>query len=185
MEQVQASSRRLADVTGRQVVALWARVESGGLSVPAFRAAAAAVVARANARGVALADLGLTAEVMRQLGRRAAPLGLRPTAVQIDQSRMRGDIGRVLERHADPADSPVAGLTDWARSEPLLTVATAVTAGMVARGARGWTRQLTGTSCQRCTAWADGVVRPAGTRMARHVGCDCIQQPVFSAATAD
>ena len=178
MERVQTASRRLADDTAAQVSALWARVEGGALTVAAFRAAASAVVARANARGVALADIGLTSEVMRQLGRRAAPLGLRPTAVQVDQSRMRADIDRVLARHGDPADSPVDGLGDWARSEPLITVATAVQAGLVARRA-GWTRRLAGTSCARCTAWADGVVRPAGTRMARHPGCDCIQQPVW------
>jgi len=183
VERVQAASRRLADATAAQVEGLWARVDAGALSVPAFRAAASAVVARANARGVALADIGLTAEVMRQLGRRAVPLGLTPTAVQVDQSRMRADIDRVLDRHGDPADSPVAGLGDWARSEPLLTVATAVQAGLVARRVGGWTRQLAGTSCARCTAWADGVVRSAGTRMARHKGCDCIQQPVFSGAT--
>lgn len=187
MERVQVASRRLAEDTGDRVAGLWALVETGGMTLDRFRALAAAVIVRANVRGVALADLGLTAEVMRQLGRPSSPLGLRPTPVQVDRDRVVRDIDRILDNAPEAADSPEAltssrqaQLHRLGRSEPLLTVATAVTAGMVARRAHGWTRMLSGTSCPLCTRWADGVVRPPTVRMGRHVGCDCIQAPVFT-----
>lgn len=176
MEQVQAASRRLADRTSAQIRSLWARVKAGEIDVVRFRVLAAAVIARANAQGVTLADLGLVAEVARQTRRAVRPLGL-TDPVATDQER----IDRVITTAITATDSsPVEQLDRVARSEPLLTVANTVQAGMVAHGAGGWTRMLTGTSCPLCTRWADGVVRSSQIRMARHVGCDCIQAPVFT-----
>lgn len=174
MQQVQTAARRLADRTSAEILALWAQLEAEEITPARFRSAAVVVIAQANAAGVTLADLGLAAEVARQLGRAARPLGL-SDAVAVDQAR----IGAGVDQAAS-GDSPPAALDRLARSEPLLTVANGVQLAMVAHGAAGWTRMLTGTSCPLCTGWADGVVRPAQTRMARHVGCDCIQAPVFT-----
>lgn len=175
MRATQTAANRLADTTRDQVTALWAQHEAGRLTRSEFRTRAAAVVATANTAGVQLADIGLAAEITRHLRRPTPPLGLRPDPVQVDQARMGGDIDAITSRNAAPLDE----LGAWARSEPLLTVATAVQGAMVARGIQRWTRGLSGVSCPLCVGWADGVARPTSVRMARHPGCDCIQQPVL------
>lgn len=175
MQRTQTAANRLADDTRAKVEALWAGYRLGRYDLAEFRARAAAVVASANTAGVALADIGLAAEITRQLGRPTRPLGLVPNDVQVDQDRMAEDIDDILDR----SDDPEAMLGDWAGSEPLLTVANTVQTGMVRHGIGGWTRVLSGTSCPLCTGWADGVVRSPFVTMVRHVGCDCIQQPVF------
>lgn len=175
MQKTQQASNRLADRTRATVTALWARHKAGELTLGQFRALSAAAVAQANTAGVAIADVGLAAEVSRHVRKPTRPLGLRPNAVQVDQDRMAADIDRMVER----LDDPEAELGDWAASEPLLTTASSVQAAMQARGIPGWTRQLSGTSCPLCTGWADGVVRSPGISMVRHKGCDCIQSPVF------
>lgn len=155
-------------------MALWATVEAGDMTIARFRSLGASLIATANQSGVQLADIGLTAEITRQLGRPSSPIGLRATAVQVDRERIGSAIDGIVA-----TQDPVPSLRSLARSEPFLTVATAVQAGMQRRGASGWTRGLSGGSCPLCTGWADGVVRSADTRMVRHHGCDCIQTPVF------
>jgi hypothetical protein len=174
MERTQQASNRLADRTRTEILSLWALVVAGEITRPAFRTRASAAVARANTAGVQLADIGRAAEITRQLRRPTPPLGLRPNRLQVDQSRMARDIDRITTLK-DPSDS----LGQWARSEPLLTVATAIQVAMSARGVEGWTRRLSGASCPLCTRWADGQTRPTSVSMVRHPGCDCIQQPVL------
>lgn len=175
MERTQQAAQRLADRTGAAIRALWAAHVAGDLTLDQFRAKGAALVATANTAGVQLADLGLAAEATRQLRRPTRPLGLTPSAVQVDQTRIVADIDRIVARRPDP----IGELGEWARSEPLLTVATATQQAMKARDVPGWTRVLAGGSCPLCVSWADGVVRPVSVQMARHPGCDCIQQPQF------
>lgn len=175
MLEAQRASQRLAEATAARLTALWGLVEADDLPLSEFRALAAASVAQANAAGVQLADIAVAAEVTRQLRTPTSPLGLAPTAVQTAPERITADIDRIITRN----DSPIDELAQWGRSEPLLTVATAVQTAMQQRDAKGWTRQLSGISCELCKGWADGVVRPPGTRMARHPGCDCIQSPQF------
>lgn len=175
MQQTQAAANRLADDTRAKVQALWAGYRLGRYDLAEFRARATAVVASANTAGVALGDIGLAAEITRQLRRATTPLGLEPNEVQVDQDRMGDSIDDILERTDDPEDQ----LGDWAGSEPLVTVANTVQTAMQAHAVGGWTRVLSGTSCPLCTGWADGVVRSPFVSMVRHVGCDCIQQPVL------
>lgn len=175
MQETQAATRRLAERTRSDVTALWALVRSGRLTRAQFRIQASAVVAAANTAGVTVADLGLAAEVTRSLGTPTPPLGLLPNDIEVDQDRMGDDIGRLL----GDFDDPEGPLGDWAASETYLTVANTVQTAMAERGIAAWVRVLSGTSCPMCTGWADGIPRPVGTRMARHIGCDCIQQPVF------
>jgi hypothetical protein len=186
MELVQSLTRRLAEDTSTKVLALWAAVESGELSQREFRSLAASLIATANAAGVTLADLGLTAEVIRQTRRPSVPLGLRPDRVQADQERIAVGLDGVLAEQPSRADTPEllaesrrARLSQFARSEPLLTVATAVQTGMARHGAQGWVRQTSGKSCPLCVNWDDGAVRPATVRMIRHNGCNCLPAPQF------
>lgn len=170
MQATQQAANRLAERTRTDVVALWAL----GLSRAQFRTRAAALIARANTAGVQLADIGLAAEITRVLRIPTPPLGLIPTAVQVDQDRIVRDIDRITAY-----DDPEGELGNWAASEPHLTVATAVQEGMRRRGIERWVRQLSGTSCPLCTGWADGIARSVETPMARHFGCDCLQVPVL------
>jgi hypothetical protein len=187
VEQTQAASLRLADRAERRITGLWQLHLRGQLTRAEFRAIAAASVAEANTAGVGLADIGVAAEATRALRQPVGPLGLSPTAVQVDQSRIAGDIDRIVDDRpvTVPADqlseSRNERLRRLARSEPLLTVAASVQTAMSGQGADGWTRRLDNDPCPACVGWADGVVRPVGTRMARHLGCACIQQPTWSA----
>lgn len=157
---------------------LWALQRDGTLTLAQFKSRATAEVAKANAAGVGLADIGLAAEITKALGTPTAPLGLEPDDVQLDQDRMADNIDRILNGDWDDED-PSDALGDWAASEPYLTVATSVQRGMAAHGIERWVRVLTGTSCPVCVGWADGIARSVDTPMARHIGCDCIQAPVF------
>lgn len=176
MQATQSATRRLAEGTRAAVLGLWALVAEGEISVDQFRTLAAAEVASANTAGVNLADIGLAAEVTRQLRRITSPIGLGAPDVAVDQARMARDIDRTIASTDDPG--PLLG--DWAASEPYLTVANTVQAGMALHGFEGWTRGLSGASCPTCLGWADGVVRPVSVSMIRHPGCDCIQLPTFS-----
>ena len=82
---------------------LWAFVEAGEITVDEFRRLAAQLVAAANAAGVMLADIGLAAEVMRQIGRPARPVGLTDPAA-VDQTR----IGRSLTAATDTPSGEAA-----------------------------------------------------------------------------
>jgi hypothetical protein len=186
VELVQAVAGRLAERTAAGVVALWEQVEAGALSEERFRSLASAMIATANAAGVTLADLGLTAEVTRQTGVSSRPLGLRTDRVQADQVRIAAGLDSVLAEQPSRAGTPEllaesrrARLAQFARSEPLLTVASSVQVAMQRHGASGWVRQTAGKSCPLCSDWDDGVVRPTTVRMARHNGCDCLQAPIF------
>jgi hypothetical protein len=185
MQAVQAASRRLADRTAAQVVALWGQVRDGSLTEDQFRVRAAAVIAVANAKGVSLADLGLTAEVIRHTGLATSPLGLQANEVQVDQARIADRLSDILTNDPDGADDDEIDVSrqdrfgDLARSENFLTVATATQDGMRQRGIERWVRVLSGTSCPLCTGWADGIARSVDSPMARHIGCDCLQQPIF------
>ena len=156
---------------------LWALHRDGTLTLGQFKARATAEVAKANTAGVQLADIGLAAEITRALGRPTSALGMVPNDVQVDQDRMAGNIDRILD--GDWEGDPEDALGDWAASETHLTVATSVQRAMGEQGIERWVRVLSGVSCPICEALADDIPRPVSVPMARHVGCDCIQSPVF------
>lgn len=178
-------ARALARRTESELVALWRRHETGGVDGDGFVTAAAALLTQARAAGVTLADLALTAEIARALRSAATPLGL---GVDADEpARLAAGVRTVLDADVASATTPdelsrsrEARLARLARDVPLQAVADAAGTAMAARGVAGWVRVTDADPCVRCSAWADGKVRPPGTRMARHVGCSCIQQPVFS-----
>jgi len=118
--------------------------------------------------------VGLAAEMMRLTRRRFRPLGLRPEPMQVDRARLGGALGQIL---AD--DNPAERLVRLARAEPLATVADASHKALRERRV-GWTRRVDADPCPLCASWADGKVRAATARMARHVGCACMAEPVLS-----
>lgn len=182
MRQAQTASLKLAEATAQRVSHLFTLYRTGRLSFEEFRARAAAAIASANEAGVQIADIAVAAEATRQRGEAISALGLRPTRQQTSTDRISEAIDRVIG--ADPdvvdiADSRDKRLRELARSEPLLSTATATHVAMSHHGATGWVRVVDADPCKVCRGWADGVVRGVGTAMARHHGCGCIQQPVF------
>lgn len=164
---------------------MWDSVSAGSLTPDEFLAIASAAIARANAQGAALADIGLTAEVVRQVRHPARPLGLGANPLALDQARIADALRTAIADQQAEQDVEQAAaaqrnrIAQTARSEPLVTVANATQAGMRHRRAHGWVRELDLNACKVCEGWADGVVRSVDTHMARHLGCGCIQQPVF------
>lgn len=186
VRQATRAARALADQASAQVSTAWVAFQEGRITEVMFVSIAAGVMARANARGVALADLAITVEASRQLRRLLPALGLAPTALQVDQGRLARSVRRVIDHVADAAENEAeraesrrVRVVRLASDEALLTVATTNKVAMERRDAKGWTRQTDGSPCPLCADWADGVVRPVGTTMARHKGCACAQSPTF------
>lgn len=182
MRNAQAASLRLADRTEDRLAALWRLYDDGNITLPEFKTLSAQTVTQANTAATQLADVAVAAEATRARGETVALAGLRPNEAQLDETRVRRDIDRILADTPDVGDLAVsreAALRRLGRSEPLLTTATAVQAAMAHHDASGWVRELDADPCKLCQGWADGVVRSIDTAMARHLGCGCIQQPVF------
>lgn len=182
MKRAQTASLRLADQTEQRVSDLFTLYSSGRISLDEFKARAAAVIATANTAAAHLADIAVATEATKATGRAIDVSGMQPTATQVSLSRIEANIDQILTFEPDVTkivDSQDARLRQMARSEPLLTTATATQAAMKHHDATGWIRLLDADPCKVCRGWADGVVRSVGTSMARHNGCGCIQQPVF------
>lgn len=173
---------RLTAKAEAEVLALWERHQAGAITRSSFVTLAAAAIARSNARGTAVGDLAVAAAVMAQLGRPAAPVGL---PVADDQPRLRKAVTSVLDddpAYPDTADELAASqslrLARLARAEPANATQDAVGEAMRRHPVKGWTRGLSAKACPLCRSLADGVMRSPDTRMARHAGCSCVQQPV-------
>lgn len=175
----------LAARTEREVVALFGRYQRGAISQGRFVDLAATVIARARAKGVSLADLSLTATIIRTLGQRTAPLGLTPPAD--DTERLTQSVATVLGQEIDSATTPDALRESQALRLGRLARDSAVEASVfgLSLGARtrgldgGWTRETDPDPCPVCTGLADGVARPWTVTMKRHTGCACTPRPAF------
>lgn len=176
---------RLIDRTEKEIQALYKRHQRSALTREQFVALAAAVIARARVRGVALADLTLAADVVRALGTRTAPLGLAPP--DNDQDHLQRSIRTVLtaevvtptteqEREA----SIVKRLRRLARDSPAEAAVWGMRLAMLERGVAGWVRVTDMNPCTVCSNLADGVVRSPQVVMKRHTGCACVQAAAFS-----
>ncbi len=177
MRRYQQALMRLSEQARTEMVDLW----RSGLARSTFEIAAAAAVARADVRATRLADAGFTVAVLALRAGRPVPSGVVPS---VDQRVLRDAIAQVLDTDIETAVTPEqlaasreARLARLARNEPLVTAASTIDGLMVDRGF-GWVRRTDPDPCPLCVRWSDGKVRPASVRMARHVGCACVQQPV-------
>lgn len=168
-EETQANATA-AQATVLALVATYAAKEL----VPAELAAlTAATVARANARAVLLADLGLAATLSR-LRRGPVPhLGL--TLPLSERDRIAEAISTTLD--GDEAEYGIR-LGRLANAEPLETGRQAFHEGMAVQGVQGWTRQAQPDACQLCKSLADGSVVPINKKIIDHPGCACRAVPV-------
>lgn len=176
---------RLADRTEREIASLYARFVNGELDRDTFVGMAAAVIARARVRGVSLADMALTAQVIRALGDVDVPLGITPPDNDVD--RLQLSVATVLEDRPDYIDTDArleesrrARLVRLARDSSAESSTWAMRLAMLERGIRGWIRETDANPCVMCQNLADGVVRSPRVVMKRHTGCCCVQRSVFN-----
>ena len=176
VEQVQALGQSSED----DAQSIFDRWSDGELTFDEAVALLAALVAAANSRAAALADLGLAATIMHQIGEPVATLGL--TAPADDVERLT-KASRTLLSLDNVTPERVRRL---ARCEPLDTAAKAWSDGVAqSRYVDGWVRQTHG-SCQLCAWWArGGQVWAADHPMPRHKGCTCSQIPTRKEITHD
>lgn len=186
MSVLHARAVALAAGTERDVLRLWHRHIDGTISERRFVAVAATLLAGANQRACSLADLAVTAAVIRHLRDVVPPLGLHPDPVEIDVDRLADVVDGVLAAEiasATTVDALAASRTSrlaiTARAEPLTTTQNAMGRAMTEREIPGWTREVSGRACSLCRSLA-GVVLPPNARMVRHAGCSCVQTPVFT-----
>lgn len=175
---------RLASQTERNILTLYRRHLRGEITERRFVALAATVLASARAKGVSLADLVLTAAVMRALGEATAPIGITPPPE--DSERLQESVRTVLEADVDSAVTPAEQresvtkrLARLGRDAPVEAAVWAMSVGGSERGIRGWVRETDIDPCPVCIGLADGVARPFSVLMKRHTGCACVPQPAF------
>lgn len=167
---------RLSSATEQAAVDLYERWEAGEITDTEFDALLAALVAGANGRATALADLSLAASITVALRRPVAPLGLLPPASDPDRLRRAS---ATLRAALVDTPNPAARVARLGRAEPLTAATTASSTGIDASPhVAGWTRGLSGKACQLCRWWArDGRVFRADQSMPVHKGCTCTQIP--------
>lgn len=165
----------------QQAVALYLAWETGQIDDATFVAVLAAIVAAANNRAAALADLSLAATITAALQAPVPTLGLTPPAD--DHDRLTTAASTLLGTLTTTPD-PQARVARLGRSEPLTTAARAYSEGMArSRHVTGWTRGLSPSACQLCRWWArDGRVWPDDHPLKTHKGCTCYANPVVAAA---
>ncbi len=159
-----------------------------GLPVPdgVFLAAGVAVVARAASRATAAADVSLAA-ALAPAGTPPLPLGLVP-ADGVSEHARKGLVSLLdLLSGEATSDGPAAAArrapimaraVRLAREQSLDAGQRAYADGMTRRRVPGWTRVTGPDPCPLCAGLAGrGEVLPAAHRMARHVGCSCVQRP--------
>lgn len=165
----------LGAATERKVLAAHDALTAGTIRTEAeFISIVASIIAKANGKAVALADLSLAATLTLQLREPVATLGLLPPTT--DTGRLSKGLTTILS--SERLDTAMQ-LGRLASSEPLTTAARSYSEGIKSsKLVSGWTRGLSGLSCQLCVWWSrDGQVWPDSHEMPTHKGCTCVPVP--------
>lgn len=166
--------KRLAEMTAAQLVRLAERHAAGELSDELFEASAVSILVRAQARGVAVADVAAAAEVGAMRGTVLATLGLdvREDAAEHAREELRAARARP-EWEADPATAA----TVLASAVTLAAVQEATQRAYREHRVGYWTRVVESGACEVCTDLRDGVM-PASAEPWFHRGCGCSTRPI-------
>lgn len=138
-----------------------------------------AIIATANARAAALADLALSADLTIRTGQAIPTLGIGTPPG--DVARLNRAAATLLDALPDTPD-PEARARRLGRSEPLTTAGKARGQAIAQQPTvEGWTRQFNSPKpCELCVWWSrDGRVWPKTHTIAQHKGCTCTQNPVL------
>lgn len=135
------------------------------------------VLAAANSRAVALADVALAAQLMVDVQAPVATAGIvRPIS---DSDRLVKAVNTLLVV-AEASDVPESIVARIARAEPYEASQRAFSTAVEKSGiTKGWIRNLEKGGCQLCQWWwRDGRVWPKAHPMPTHKGCVCHPIPV-------
>lgn len=169
---------KLGDETERKVLNLYRLMIDGQLTRDETLGLMTALIGKANARAVVLADMSLAATLTLETARPVPALGL---VAEQDQSGVRKAVGTVLTAATTTPD-PEGRIGRLARSAPYYAASQAYSEGISkAKGVTGWVRDLEPGACQMCRWWyRDGRVWPQNHKMPTHTGCTCSPRPVVS-----
>lgn len=167
--------RGLGDGTKRIILQLWAAVERGDLPVADFPEVAAQILAVANERGRAAAEIALNGYMTAALGTVTTPAPFAPV----------DDTARLVKAMATIAASDLDTTMQLARiavAEPLEAAARRFSEGIASHPkAAGWVRQLEPDACQLCVWWwREGRVWPKEHPFQTHKGCTCNPLPTVA-----
>lgn len=173
----QGAVAKIRNSTEKQVLEAYRQYGLGRITQPQFVQLASAIVAQANNTATALADLSLSAELVRVTGTTHAPIGTLPKGY--DQARLAKGVTTLLEDVAAGEDI-TDRLRRFASSEPLTAATNTFSQGVSGSDSiEGWVRQMDGDPCQLCRYWwREGRVWDKDHRMPHHKGCACTQRIV-------
>lgn len=165
---------RGADKVSAAVVALHKRYEEGELTLAQFKALARAELVRAQARGIALASLGVAADLTRLRKSVVPATGLSlPESAESSASAL---VQSTIDGEPYKLD-PLAAIAVMGSAHYLEAVQEATGRALESHGARYWVRVLNEGACELCEILAEDTL-PASATMYHHKGCGCSQQPV-------
>lgn len=169
---------KLGDETEAKVLNLYRLMLDGQLTRDETLALMTAIIGKANARAVVLADASLAATLMLETRAPVPALGL---VAEQDQTAVRQAVGTVLTAATTTPD-PEGRIGRLARSAPYYAASKAYSDGISkAKGVSGWVRDLEPGACQMCRWWyRGGRVWPKSHPMPTHTGCTCSPRPVIS-----
>src|SRR5699024_6116971 len=152
----------------------WAAVERGDLPKAVFPNIAAEIVAIANERGRAAAEIALNGYMIAAVGEVTPPVVV--AAVVDDRARLGQAFATILDSDHDI----IMQLERIGVAEPLEAAANRMSEGIQQDGrVKGWVREMEAGACQLCRWWwREGREWPAEHPMPTHKGCTCTQLPV-------
>lgn len=200
VDEYQTATEALADSTAREALAIYANHLSGELPPNETALLIAALINRANASAVTLADVWLAVQIEEATGQPVPTVGVLPvddserlvkaaTTVLSDTGHLSRPLTLGPDDNPQSADAPEADpepaetrLTRLARSEPLETAQRATHEAMQAQPlVEGWIRHMDADPCQLCRWWwREGRIWPKAHRMPTHKGCNCQPRVVLA-----
>jgi hypothetical protein len=138
----------------------------------------AAIVATANNRAVALADLAFATALTVKVGAVVPTMGLAAPVMQ--QDRLRKGAATLLG-FADSGIDATERVGRFAFAEPLKMAQDAWANAVKSSGrVSGWRRNISANACQLCQWWSrDGRVWSDSVAFQTHKGCTCTPDPVI------
>lgn len=204
VDDYQAATEALATGTEREALAVYADVLADRIPPGEATLLLAALINRANATAVSLADVWLAVQIEEQAGQPVPTVGVLP----VDDSERLVKAADTILTQAQPVtpepaasgseSSTAADLSDvpdraerssaesrlirLARAEPLEAAQRATHNAMQQQPwVEGWVRHMDADPCQLCRWWwREGRVWPKAHRMPRHTGCNCQPKVVLA-----
>jgi len=170
----ESTLRKLSDQSKDILVKAWTAVERGTLPRDVFPNIAAEVVAIANERGRAAAEIALNGYMIAAVGAVTPPVVV--AAVVDDRDRLQKAFATIMDSDQDITMQ----LERIGVAEPLEAAADRMSEGIQQdQRVKGWVREMEAGACQLCRWWwREGREWPSEHPMPTHKGCVCTQLPV-------